>query len=230
MTKSLLHHLITLDKVIGARKSEKMYDEYQDDKTDEEYTEWIVSIFNLYGKILNHNGVILWNQSYGTQGKIILMDIISRIQKDTSFDLADIIVWKKPICMPINTSQHLSRICEFVFVFARKDEMCTFTTNKKTKKGENGQTYYENITNFIETREAPKSNDLNKAVFPNELVQKLIYIYICKNDIVLDNFSGTGTTNYVCLQNNIKSIGIELSRSQCEYAKRRLSEVQMKLF
>lgn len=211
-------------------KSQKLYDEYTDDKTDEEYEKWIINIFNLYDKIINHNGAIIWNQSYGTQGKIVLMDIISRIQKETAFDLADIIAWKKPCCIPINTSQRLSRLCEFVFVFARKGEMTTFTTRKKTTIGENGQTYYENIPNFIETKERPENQNLNKAVFPVDFVQKIIDIYVRKDDIVLDNFSGTGTTNYVCLQNNIKSIGIELSKAQCEYAKKRLSEVQMKLF
>lgn len=42
----------------------KRYDIYEDMKTTEEYCDWIVSIFNLFDKILKNNGTVLWNTSY----------------------------------------------------------------------------------------------------------------------------------------------------------------------
>jgi len=48
--------------------------------------------------------------------------------------------------------------------------------------------------------------------------------------VVLDNFCGTGTTLKACMAQNIKSIGIEISRPQCEYIVERLKKgVQMSM-
>ena len=46
--------------------------------------------------------------------------------------------------------------------------------------------------------------------FPPHLVQKYIERFdICKKDIVLDPFCGTGTTNVQCKKQGISSVGIE---------------------
>ena len=49
---------------IGIRGWHKKYDVYEDQKTTQEYCDWIVSLFNQFDMILKENGVILWNTSY----------------------------------------------------------------------------------------------------------------------------------------------------------------------
>ena len=70
---------------------------------------------------------------------------------------------------------------------------------------------YENIFNFFEADNNDECQDLNKATFSTQFVQNIIDRYVKKDDVVLDMFSGTGTTIYCCEQNEIKSYGIELS-------------------
>ena len=61
------------------------------------------------------------------------------------------------------------------------------------------------------------------------MVQNLVDRYIKNDDVVLDNFGGTGTTMYQCISNGIKCYGIELSLKQCEHTKERLSNIQLNL-
>lgn len=53
---------------------------------------------------------------------------------------------------------------------------------------------------------------------------------VMKDDVVLDCFSGTGTTMKVCEQKGIKFIGVESSEKQCQYTVDRIKNVQMQLF
>lgn len=72
---------------------------------------------------------------------------------------------------------------------------------------------------------------MNKATFSTEYVLNIIERYVKKDDIVMDNFSGTGTTLKACEMKGIKCIGIELSKKQCEYTIERLKRgIQTTLF
>lgn len=62
-----------------------------------------------------------------------------------------------------------------------------------------------------------ESTELNKATFSTDFVNNIMDRYVKKSDIVLDNFSGTGTTLKACISKQIKAIGIELSKKQCAY-------------
>lgn len=118
----------------------------------------------------------------------------------------------------------LTRICEFVYIFCRKNEFQTFETNKQiVNVRETGQDIYENIFNFIEAPNNDESTDLNKATFSSKFVEKLLKIYAKENDVILDTFMGTGTTAIGCINMSMNFIGFELSEAQCDYAKRRIS-------
>ena len=241
MTK-MVEERIKIDKVITSppyniirpNSTDRGYDLYKDGMTNEEYIEWIINIFNLYDKLLNKNGCICWNMSYGTENTECMSLTIAEILKRTNFTLADIIVWKKKTATPNNVSKNkMTRICEFVYIFCRKEETQTFTTNKRCigKRDDTQQAIYENVYNFFEADNNDESTDLNKATFSTEFVNNIIDRYVGKNDSVLDNFSGTGTTMLSCEAMEIKGYYIELSESQCEYTKNRIKKgVQLKLF
>lgn len=131
------------------------------------------------------------------------------------------------------SSNKMTRICEFVYVFCRRNEFHTFTSNKKllSNTRNTGQAIYENVFNYFECKNNDESTDLNKATFSTEYVLNIIERYVKKDDIVMDNFSGTGTTLKACEMKGIKCIGIELSKKQCEYTIERLKRgIQTTLF
>lgn len=222
----------TSTKATSRNNYDARYDVHLDSLTAEDYSTWCVNIFNNFDKVLKPNGVVLWNISYGTDvtnnkdsiGSMWLS--IADIIRNTSFTIADKIVWKKKSALPNNSSPNkLTRVVEDVFVFCRKSDYRTFTTNKKLKSiGKNGQKFYENIFNFVEAKNNDGACSLNKATFSTELVLKLLDIYMPKGGgIVYDPFAGTCTTAVACKQYGVNCICSEISENQCEYGRERIA-------
>lgn len=211
--------------IIRPNSTDRGYDVYKDGMSNEEYSKWICDIFGEFDRILKENGCVLWNMSYGCENTECMPLTVADIIRNTNFTLADIIVWKKQTATPNNVSQNkLTRICEYVYVFCRKSEFMSFTTNKKVlKQRESGQDIYENVFNFIEAPNNDGSTELNKATFSTQFVMKLINIYVKPYSIVLDCFMGTGTTAIGCINTNVNFIGFELSKAQCDYANNRIA-------
>lgn len=68
------------------------------------------------------------------------------------------------------------------------------------------------------------------AMFPEELVVRLLKLFSYKNDLVLDPFNGAGTTTAVAQQLKRRFIGIDISHEFCNIAEERLRKTPMKLF
>lgn len=209
------------------------YDIHIDNKTQQEYCDWCVKVFTSFDNILKKDGVVLWNISYGVNSTSCKNAIgnmwlsIADIIKNTSFTVADRIIWKKKSALPNNSSRNkLTRIVEDIFVFCRKDEFNTFQCNKQVKSiSHTGQKFYENIFNYVEAKNNDGACLLNKATFSTELVLKLLEIYVPQDisQTVYDPFAGTCTTAVACKKYGVNCICSELSENQCEYGRKRIA-------
>jgi len=210
------------------------YDEFNDCKTDEEYINWTIDIFQHYEKILKQNGVILYNLSYSSENTHLMWIVVAEIMKKTNFLVADNIIWKKPTTSPNSCSPNkLTRMCEYIFVFCRKNEFETFNCNKEISSlRKTGQIAYKNYSNFLTAKNNDGSNDIHKATFSSELVRKLLLLYAKKGSLIYDSFMGTGTTAIGCLIENINYIGSEISSRYVECSNKRINALksQIKLF
>lgn len=206
------------------KNMEDRYDIYIDNKTDDEYVDWSVDLFNRFDDILVENGTILYNLSYGSENPSLMWLVIAKIISDTDFMVADNIIWKKRTALPNNVSPNkLTRICEYVFVFCRKSEFKTFKANKpKSKVGVNGQQFYGNVYNFIEAKNNDGSNPHNKVTFSSDLCLNLLNLYATEDAKVYDPFMGTGTTALACEMKGLTCLGSELSENQVAYSKERI--------
>jgi site-specific DNA-methyltransferase (adenine-specific) len=85
----------------------------------------------------------------------------------------------------------------------------------------------EEFQNWIDSHWAiqPETRPLalHPAIFPVELPSRIIKLYSYPNDIILDPFSGTGTTCLAAKMLNRRYIGIDISPYYCEYARNRLA-------
>ncbi len=207
--------------------SSRRYDVYRDDMDNDEYIEWTINLFNNYNKILEENGVILYNINYGTENPDLLWLLLNAIITRTDFMIADMITWKKKTAIPNNVSRNkLTRITEPVFVICRKSEIDTFICNKRiVSRRSNGQVHYENKLAYIEAKNNDGACDLNKATFSTDLVIELLDLYVAEGMSVYDSFSGTGTTANGCKSIGINYLGSEISKAQCEYSKERLDRL-----
>lgn len=189
------------------------YVDFNDNKSPDDYCQWTIDVFNEFDKILKKNGVILYNMSYGKNTHESFFLLIGEILRQTEFTIADKITWKKKTAVPNTASPNkLTRICEDVFVFVRKNEYDTFTSNKKVvsfSRG-TGQKNYENIYNYIEAKNNDGSCNIHKATYSTEFCEKLLTIYGKEGFIVYDPFIGTGTTAIAARNLKMNYIGSEI--------------------
>lgn len=218
---------------LNVKNYNSFYDEFSGFVDSDDYRNWTKKLFYEFNHILSPNGVILYNLSYSANNTEDIWLVVSDIIKDTAFTIVDCIIWKKYSALPNNKSgNRLTRVCEFVFVIARKKEVTTFHYNS-IKNGEGMHTTYSGIrNNFIEAPNNSimdsKINKLNLATFSIELVTELLDMYADDGAVVYDPFMGTGTTAIACSAHNNKFIGSELSSAQCEFANERLKYKNVK--
>ena len=201
------------------------YDEYTEDKSNEEYIKWTLLLFQYFNRILSEDGVVLYNLSYSNENPELMWRVVYNILEFTDFTIADNIIWKKPFAITNGASNNkLIRLCEYIFVFCRESEFNSFKSNKRVSKvGANGQTYYHSIYNFIEAPNNDGKCDLNRATFSTDLILQLCDIYVHKDSVVYDPFIGSGTTANACKIQGIQYVGSEISEAQVKYARNRLN-------
>lgn len=202
------------------------YDAHIDCMSNEEYCNFTERLFLNFDRVLKTDGVILYNINYGAENSEGMFLAINSILTATPFTIADVIVWKKSNAIPNNcSSNRLTRIWEFVFVFCRKKELKSFTCNKAVKSHRStGQAMYENVFNYIEAKNNDEVCPYNKATYSTELCKKLLSLYAIKDKriSVYDPFMGSGTTAVACKELGFDCIGSEISENQCRWARERL--------
>ena len=201
------------------------YDTHVDSMTNEQYCDFTERLFLEFDRVLNLNGVVLYNISYGAENTEGMFLAINSVLTKTPFTIADVIVWKKSNALPNSCSPNrLTRIWEFVFVFCRKTELKTFRCNKSVKSyRKTGQAAYENVFNFIEAKNNDEPCPYNKATYSTDLCKQLLYRYaVGKKVTVYDPFMGSGTTAVACQELGYDCYGSEISENQVKWAKERL--------
>jgi site-specific DNA-methyltransferase (adenine-specific) len=63
------------------------------------------------------------------------------------------------------------------------------------------------------------------APFPIELPRRCIKLFSYVDDLVLDPFSGSGTTLFAAVTNKRRGVGIDVDRKYCELACKRILDI-----
>jgi site-specific DNA-methyltransferase (adenine-specific) len=199
-----------------------------DNLTEEDYLNIRTDEFKQFERVLMGDGVICYNISYHTLNPILPTLLVSKIHNETGLTIADIISWKKKTSMPFQSSKtNLSRLTELIYVFVKKDSMKTFNTNKEISKinEKTGQKFYKKYVNYIEAKNNDGYKCKLKASFSQDLVNQLINIYYPEGSIIYDPFTGIGTTQLSCINNNCNYIGSELDVELFDITNERIEEL-----
>lgn len=156
------------------------------------------------------------------------------------------LVWEKnKVSGHLNANRRPMRSHEDIIVFARNQptynpqktvghKLSNSATSKETNSPVYGKTksskYLAQTTRFPRSIiSIPVVNNDSKYRFhptqkPVELMEYLIKTYSNKNDIVLDNTMGSGTTGVACMNLRRKFIGMELDTKYFEIAETRIKQ------
>ncbi|RAH17338.1 MAG: site-specific DNA-methyltransferase [Methanobacteriota archaeon] len=170
--------------------------------------------------------------------------------KEIGFKLHDTMIWHKTNAMPNISKKRYTPSFEYMFIFSKgQPKVCNRITENCKYAGKTIQTYTtnkESIMGYKNRKETKKVKPLHNiwsikvfgtnyghpAIFPEKLAKDHIISWSNENDLVYDCFMGSGTTAKMCILNNRKYIGSEISKEYVDIANKRLIKykTQNKLF
>ncbi len=130
-------------------------------------------------------------------------------------NLKDIIIWDKGVAQPAMQKQVLNRQSELILVFEKDYPI---SRQFRTAPFERGK-----LNDIWNISRGKKLNKNHGAVFPEELVYKILHNFSNEGDIVYDPFMGTGTTAFVAKNMKRKYIGSEILDEYVKFSEKRLA-------
>lgn len=133
------------------------------------------------------------------------------------------ITWVKKAPMPESVKNRPSNATEDVFLFSKTPRY--YYDNQAVREASGA-----NLRNYWMLGPDPGGTS-HPAVFPRELVRRCVILSSRPGDLILDPFSGSGTTGVVAVELNRRAVLIELNETYAEQSKARIdSGMQRILF
>ena len=182
------------------------YDEYQDDKTEKEYVEWMLSILEELHRVIKPNGSVFFNH------KVVLRDCLGHFPQwilNSGLNLYQMIIWNR-MCSSNIRLETLYPTYELIF----------WLVKGKPKVFKNQAKHKNDIWDIL-----PDRDNRHPAPFPYELAENCIAL-VCEkgsHSLVVDPFVGSGTTALAAKNNGHDFIGFEISPEYVKMANDRLA-------
>ena len=209
------------------------YENTNDVNIWEDYFEKLFNIFKECVRVLKDSGRMIINV------QPMFSDYIPTHHLISNFFLKEGLIWKGEIIWEKNnynckyctwgswkspSSPYLKYSWEFVEIFCKNSLKKEGEKNNIDIEAEEFKKWVYGKWNIAPERNMKKYK--HDAMFPEELVKRLLKLFSYKNDIVLDPFNGAGTTTKVAKQLSRKFIGIDISEEYCKTAESRINEVK----
>lgn len=177
------------------------YSDHEDSMPHEEYAAWQREVLNQCFRVLKNDGAIFYNHKWRVQAGLLQdrQDIVA------GFPVRQIIIWRRAGGINFNPGYFLPTY-EVIYLITKP----SFKLAPKANA-------VGDVWEF-----AQELNNPHPAPFPVALIDRIVGS--TKGQIVLDPFMGSGTTAVAAKIHNRDFIGIDISESYCELAKKRLKE------
>lgn len=169
---------------------------------------------NILRELLRVSTLVFYNIAVVTGSKRSLFKMIGEFSEN----LKDIIIWDKGHGQPAMQKQVLNRRTELILVFDTDYPISRqFRKNGNFERGT-----LEDIWTIKPERK--QFENYHGAVFPEELVSKIVENFSKEGDIIYDPFIGTGTTAVVAKKMNRNYIGSEISKMYFDICEKRITD------
>jgi len=204
---------------------------YEDELSEEEYMKLLDKVFTECKRVLKKNGSIWVNIKNRYKDGIVTSPFwVLELFKDMY--LKNLIVWN--FDWGGATDKRFSPRYEFIFWFTKNKDEYIFNLDdikipalnyrpdrfKSQLKNPSDVWYIQMVSgNYPERTSHP-------AQYPEELIERIIRVASNENDLVLDPFSGVGTTFAVCKKLKRNFIGFELNPDFIAITKKRVHHIE----
>lgn len=183
------------------------YENFSDNLTMEEYFEFNKKVIEELTRV---SDLVFYNVQFLTGNKVALFKLIGYFSEI----LKEIIVWDKINGQPAIQEGVLNSQFEVILVFESSNAISRKFKKAQFKRGE--------LSNVWGIKRGKKYSPRHGATFPLPLAERVIKNFTEEGDIVLDPFSGLGTTGVACKNLNRNFIGMELDEEYFNIAKERI--------
>lgn len=207
------------------------YDTHNDTAGWNAYYDMLFSIFRECIRVLKYGGRFVVNIQPLYSDYIPAHHIIS------SFFLENKMIWKGEILWEKNnynckmcsygswkspSSPYLKYTWEFIEVYCKGDL-------KKPGKAADADITADEFKSWVVAKwsiapERHMKEFGHPAMFPENLVERVLKLFSFKNDVVLDPFNGAGTTTVVAKKTGRRYLGIDISQEYCDTAEKRIAD------
>lgn len=181
--------------------TDNKYNEYNDNQTKDNYLDLLIGFTN--NAILNSEYLICNIQSLAGN-KIALIEYLNKYKNN----FIDVAIWDKGHGAPVIAENVMANAWEYMFFISSKDKATRAIPNAN---------FRGTIQNIY--RGKPNINNefshVHAATFPIDLPEWALQ-FTKENQIVLDQFCGTGTTMVAAHQLKRKCYGMELDPKYCQ--------------
>lgn len=175
------------------------YSNYDDNMPHEEYVKWQRDCLTEMFRLIKNDGAVFYNHKWRVQAGLLQdrQDIVS------GFPVRQIIIWRRKGGINFNPGYFLPTY-EVIYLIAKPEFKLTPKANA-----------HGDVWEFTQ-----EMNNIHPAPFPVVLIDRIISSTFAQ--LVLDPFSGSGTTAVAASLLGRNYIGIELSPEYCKLSKQRL--------
>lgn len=181
------------------------YDTYDDNMPYDQYIKWQRACLTEMLRIIPDNGAIFYNHKWRVQAGLIQ----DRREIIADFPVRQIIIWKRKGGINFNPGYFLPTY-EVIYLIAKSKFKLAPKANAAG-----------DVWEFMQ-----EAKNIHPAPFPVPLIERIIGSTTA--NIILDPFSGSGTTAFVAKKLHRHYIGIEISEEYCEFSKKRIAKCQQK--
>lgn len=179
---------------IGYEHSESKYQNDSDNKSDNEYIDFLSKFTN---NSIKHSKYTFVNIQSLSNNKIALIDYLYKFKNK----YADTMIWDKGFGTPAIRKRVMNSAFEYIHIFSDKHNRMIGTKE-----------FHGTIPNVLHIGSQKKNeySDIHNATFSIEFVSFFIDNFSNQNEVILDLFGGTGTTLIAAEQLHRKCYMMEL--------------------
>lgn len=168
-------------------------------------------------RLLKNNGTIM------VSGTHHVINSVGFAMQQLGMKILNSITWEKPNPPPNLACRYFTHSTE-TLLWAAKNEKAKHYFNYPLMREINGGKQMKDVWKFTAPSKKEKRHGKHPTQKPEALLERIIMATTEEGNLVLDPFSGSGTTGVVAIRNNRKFMGIEKDQNFVEIAKQRMND------